>query len=263
MQYAEPFRYQMMLPLPQNINYLQYYLRAGTDKNRYVILDNGAWEEQSLHPDELIAKAHAYKVQELVAPDVLNDPIGTVRAMQYFFTRWDRFCQAMHGEVKMSFMAVAHGDTIAKAAKFIDHVARFMPLVETIAAGRAFSRACNDPHARVQLAMLVDDEYSERFGFHLLGYNDAWAGEIGACRGIVRSLDTCAPFTAAHYGKGMRDILEFNTPRPPNYFDMVPTDFDLDLLAGNIKRLTDYADHPEPRQIPLRDVSPVWPPITT
>jgi len=31
MHYAESFRYQMMLPSPQNINYLQYYRRMGSD----------------------------------------------------------------------------------------------------------------------------------------------------------------------------------------------------------------------------------------
>ena len=263
MHYAESFRYQMMLPSPQNINYLQYYRRMGSDTGHYVIMDNGVWEEQPLTPDQLIARASAYGVQELVAPDVLNDPIGTVRAMQYFFTRWDRFCQATHGSVKMSFMAVAHGDTIAKAAKFIDHVARFMPLVETIAAGRAFSRACGDPHTRAQLAILVADEYSERFGFHLLGYNDAWEGEIAACKGVVRSLDTCAPFTAAFYDKSMQDVAEFNTPRPRHYFDLDEDSFNLKLLGRNIKWLTESALPNQGHQVPLREVSPVWPPITT
>jgi len=265
MYYAGQFKYQMMLPSPQNINYLQFYLHAGPNHNYYVILDNGVWENDALTSSQLLAKAWRFKVQEIVLPDVLNNPDETLDRMRKFLKVWDQFTH-IQGQVQATwsptFMAVAHGDTLEKAARFIDHVADKMPIVKTIAAGRAFSRACRDDQARAKLAMWVADEFPDRFEFHMLGYNDAWSGEIGSCKGVVRSLDTCAPFTAAHYGKGMKDIIEHNTPRPPNYFDMKEDDFDLDLLGQNVRRLRESMRLNQGHQVGLRDVSPTWPPAT-
>jgi hypothetical protein len=238
LRYTETQNIQMMLPSVREPDYLAHYRKLSLKEfpNYYVILDNGAWEREPLDNGDLIGLGWRTQVQEVVTPDVINDKDATVKAMRKFFKRYQRFAE-ITTSWRPSFVAVAHGYNAYEAMEFIRLVEDEFPQVDTISAGRAFTRACGDNKARLKLAEWVMERYPGRFWFHLLGYNDAWHGELKACRGLVRSVDTVAPFTAAYHGMKLHDVNEFNGPRPAGYFNTPPGRFDIQLVEDNIKRL--------------------------
>jgi hypothetical protein len=238
MDYARQFQTQMMLPGPRQLEYLAYYRRIN---DRFIILDNGAWEMEPLNTGDLIGTGYRFQVQEVVAPDILYDPRGTLQAMHDFF---DTFTPASVAfpNWRPDFMAVAHGPNQETARDFVRKVVNEFPRVTTIAAGRAFTRQAGDRFARARLAEWVKNTYGEGGPkFHLLGYNDEWNKEVTTCRDFVRSLDTVAPFTAAFYGIPLETVVEGKYPRPKNYFDLPTGVFDIDLLEANIRYLREEA----------------------
>jgi hypothetical protein len=243
LHYTETSNIQMMLPACREPEYLSHYRRLASQNfpDYYVMLDNGAWEKDPLPTGDLIAAGWRFQVQEVVVPDVINDPKRTIWAMQKFFTRFNDFRPASGGW-RPHFVAVAHGRSPEQAKEFIKTVEDEFPFIDTISAGRAFTRACGNRYARATLAEWVMSNYPGRFWFHLLGYNDAWHGELKACQGLVRSVDTVAPFTAAYYHIKLKDVTETNTPRPSGYFNIPEHRFDPKLVEDNIKQLIGEAN---------------------
>lgn len=203
---------------------------------RWLTMDNGAWEDTSLTPMELNRLTHTYNVHEVVAPDILNDPWATfVKTCHYLL---HSSCQTV--------AVVAHGQKIADAQAFIDRIAQLEDhRVRTIMIGRAYSREVQDPTARFTLASWIRQAYNGQFNIHLLGYNDDWGpSELKACQGLVRSIDTVAPFTAALANTDLATLArkwQGGIPRPPDYFDLQETDFDHGLVEANIEQLDEWA----------------------
>jgi len=61
--------------------------RERSDKGKFVIVDNGAYEKLTpLPPDELISQAKVVKAKEVIAPDILQKPILTLDLTKSFLS---------------------------------------------------------------------------------------------------------------------------------------------------------------------------------
>jgi hypothetical protein len=227
-------------------SYAQFYNRHQTGKR---LLDNGAWESETVQPHTLLELGTKYLATEIIAPDILNEPWVTLPKTELFLARYKQECERLYtGQGPrwvggFNIAAVAHGHTVKEAQAFVKHVSVLNILynpykISTIAIGRAFSRTVGDAMARYELASWIKQEYGDIFEIHLLGYNDDWPGELTACDGIVRSMDTAAPFTAALAHRALDSI---GVPRPHDYFQTEAKDYDYALVEHNIEVLDEWA----------------------
>jgi hypothetical protein len=205
------------------------------------LLDNGAWEAQSVDPGTLLKLAAEYGATEVIAPDTLSDHTRTLRQLKEFTGLYHQFMDRNALGEQLRLAAVVHGSTMDSAKWFVHSVANLNMRcltcqVKTIAIGRAFSRKVGVARARWELAVWIRDEFPE-FQIHLLGYNDDWPEELMACRDIVYSIDTTLPFTASLKN---RDRTQVST-RPSNYFSTTPEDYDLGYLQFTIEYLDEMA----------------------
>jgi hypothetical protein len=218
--------------------YAQFYASDDTSgaPNKYWIMDNGAWEGETLTPDQLLTLATFYGVTEIVAPDVINDAEKTYSATSEFLPY----------TIGLKVAVVAHGCCLREAQEFIYRIDELdNPRVSTIMIGRAFSRTVSDPTARYTLAAWIHAHFFGRYDIHLLGYNDDWGpDELIACRGIVRSMDTAMPFIETLHGIDLNDPASHGRgarPRQADFFDTPASAFDLRLLQHNIQVLDMWA----------------------
>jgi hypothetical protein len=244
-RYCEGRRFQMALAGnlidPAPTPYQEFYNQSSKSWSADWLLDNGAWESDTLGPETLLQVARKVAATEIMAPDVINDSLATFEKTVEFLkvvSKLDRHIVAPR------IAAIAHGATVNEAMRFVAAIADESPLVKTIAIGRAFSRKVGNPTARLELALAVKRHFGERFKIHLLGFSDEWPTELQHCNsfpGLIRSMDTVAPFTYAAAGLRIESAGQCTVPRPDNYFDLTADDFcSHSLLQHNIAVLDDW-----------------------
>jgi hypothetical protein len=242
----------------QQADYRKYYSQSRTVNltPEIRLLDNGAWEAESVSGNSLVDLAERYHATEVIAPDVLDNPVITLEMVDLFLSLYQTKRLAFYQGRRavpppvIRIAAVAHGKTVEEARAFVTNIAAMAVVrpdtrVSTIAIGRAFSRTVGDTMARYDLASWTKNEFGPAFDIHLLGYNDDWPGELAACQGLVRSMDTAAPFTAALAG---HDLLgSQGVPRPANFFQTTPYEYSTEtrqLIEHNIEFLDELAGGP-------------------
>jgi hypothetical protein len=241
--YCEGRKYQMALAtvLQADGAYRNYYRQGWRPRDSYYILDNGAWEEETLPPDELITVSRLCNANEIMTPDVINDPAATwAKTIQFL----DYFDAAPGGDhTRPKFTAIAHGDSVSQALSFVQAISE-EARISSIAIGRAYSRKVGNPTARLELALSIHERYGSRFQIHLLGFSDEWPTELQHCNsypGLIRSVDTIAPFSYAYQGLSIDTVGKVSVPRPADYFDLAWDQFDHDLVEHNIRTLDRWA----------------------
>jgi len=232
-----------------NPDYLEYYNQAWKNRSVIWMLDNGAWEGERLATPDLIHVARRYGATEMVAPDVLRDPYGTLELTTDFLMVMENLAANPIFSPKPRIAAVAHGKNVAEALAFVTELSArdFEHRVKTISISRTVCyRSCN-PTARFELALEIKRRFNERYAIHLLGMSDEWPTEIQHCAsvpGLIRSLDTVAPFTFAYAGLPIEAVAISKVPRPNKYFQLAVNDFNHDLLEHNIKVLDEWGRSP-------------------
>jgi hypothetical protein len=222
------------------IDYSEFYNYAWKPLSVLWMLDNGAWEGERLETPDLLRVARRYGATEMVAPDILRDPYGTLELTTSFLMEIADLHNTQF-ELKPHIAAVAHGKSVAEALAFVTELdARDILLqVKTISISRTVCyRSCN-PTARFELALEIKHRFP-RFAIHLLGLSDDWPTELQHCAsvpGLIRSLDTIAPFSFAYAGLPIEAVGISKVPRPDNYFQLRATDINRDLLEHNIRTL--------------------------
>jgi hypothetical protein len=224
--------------------YREFYGQASKQRSTHWLLDNGAWESATLGSQELLEVARRYRATEIMAPDVINDPHATWEKTTAFMKVHRDSTYPL--ERKPRVAAIAHGSTVGQALDFVG-MASGLHQIKTIAIGRAFSRKVGNPTARLELALQIKKRYGDQFQIHLLGFSDEWPTELQHCAshpGLIRSLDTIAPFSYAYYGYPIEAAGRVSVPRPDNYFSLDLGDFPDNLINLNIKTLDRWARTP-------------------
>jgi hypothetical protein len=252
-QYCEDRRIQMALAgelihpnggEPPNAHYLDFYNQAWKSHHVEWLLDNGAWEGERLNDYDLIRVAARYGATELVAPDVLGDPSATLVLTQQFLETL-RGPMPFGGKVPR-IAAVAHGQSLQESLEFVSELnhSDTSHHIKTISISRTTCYRSGNPTARFELALEIKKRYGTRYDIHLLGFSDQWPTELQHCAsvsGLVRSMDTIAPFSYAHRGINIEEVGRVEVPRPDNYFDLTAEDFDQPfLIERNIKTLDQW-----------------------
>jgi hypothetical protein len=227
-------------------DYKEFYNQSWKIRSVHWLLDNGAWETESLDPEALLRIAHKYAATEIMAPDVLYDPSATLDKTLEFIKVLREYHPEWSSRVlpKPRIAAIAHGSSIRESMYFIAQIHQQAPEVKTIAISRTTTYRSGNPTARLELALEIKRQYQNEYQVHLLGFSDKWPTEIQHCNsfpGLVRSLDTIAPFSYAYNGFSMETVGTVDVPRPNNYFSLTPTDFNPALVEHNIATLDKWA----------------------
>jgi len=233
---------------PPNGHYLDFYNQAWKSHHVEWLLDNGAWEGQRLNNNDLLRVAARYGATELVAPDVLGDPSATLALTQEFLGLLRDSPKLPFGQVPR-IAVVAHGQSHNESLAFVSELNHCDTShhVKTISISRTTCYRSGNPTARFELALEIKKRYGIRYDIHLLGFSDQWPTELQHCAsvsGLVRSMDTIAPFSYAHRGVSIEEVGRVEVPRPDNYFELTYADFDHDLLLHNINALDQWGRTP-------------------
>lgn len=246
-RYCEDRSFQMALAGclvdPKQTDYHKFYNQSWKPWNATWLLDNGAWEKESVDPETLLRIACKCSATEIMAPDVLYEPEATLEKTLAFLKVFKDY-KPQSFEVRPRVAVVAHGSTMQKSLTFVESIHVLAPEVKTIAISRTTAYASGNPTARLELALAVKKRYPE-YQIHLLGFNDAWPTEVQHCNSfpkLIRSVDTTMPFLYAYYGLAIDQVSIARKPkRPDDYFELTFGDFDLSLVKHNIAVLDTWA----------------------
>jgi hypothetical protein len=212
-------RYYMLLPSSlTNLNYRAFHNDLITTKS-YVILDNGMFEDSMMSNDRLIDLANMWQVDEVVMPDVRGDMEGTLKAVDQFLNMFT----LINFDKTPSLMVVIQVQRKDQIEEFLQRAGDLERLhfgrhgVFTYGIPRRLAEDI-DREVRIRTAAQVCIYFPNNH-IHLLGYaRTRGVNEIAALSGMVRSIDTDAPYVwaANHALLGGPGVYE----RPERYMDM-------------------------------------------
>lgn len=227
--------YHLMLPqLVGNWWYSSLFKFRGIDSEQYVILDNGAAEGCDVTPDVLMDCADKYRVDEVVMPDVMYDTLATsIKVIDFL-----KELQGREHTYKLGLVVTGRSET--EAFEFaLQMMDQYGDKVDVLYLPRLLVTKEN-PFTRIDLAQDLLDlfPYEE---IHFLGANSLFIREMQEAGklGIVRGMDTSAPFNYTFHGQKMDE--ESSCNRPEGYFDLHASKFDWHLLQYNIGLAQEWA----------------------
>jgi hypothetical protein len=235
--------YQLMLPQHVgNLTYASCYKALCQMRDQYVILDNGAAENALVPNDELLRIALEWRVDEVVAPDVLGDSNGTIKVVEEFFAEYNRI--GLDNDINdLRIGIVAAGETVSQAyATVMTLMEQFGYLIKTIHIPRSLVASRDRDHDRIELAQTIYQK-DPTLDIHFLGAAPVWIREIqivARWAPFVRGMDTSAPFNYAFVGYHVDTDVEVY--RPDSYFDLPREALDDDRIEYNIKVMKEWAD---------------------
>lgn len=220
----------MILPaLQDDKGYASFYRNA----RGYKIVDNGAAEGEMLDNAGLIEFAQVVQAHEVVMPDVIGDPQGTLEAVQAFTP----FALRHTG---FNYMGVVHGHNFEDIVTLLKLYAQ-LPFVTTIGIPRVLAKTMDDKQARLSVLNEIGQDMFTlaRFQFHLLGAYD-WIEEPKYTPRWVRSIDTSMPGVLAMAGIRITNSAAVGIRRQDNYFEWVPDPDGLMLCSHNIETYREW-----------------------
>lgn len=176
------------------MKYEQYRKFFENKKDRYLILDNSAFECGEPQVDEMEKWVEKLEVDEVVAPDVLYDAKETYLRSKPFLERFKR----AYPHIKV--MGVIQGKSMKETRECIR---RFLDLDFDVLAvpkwgAKKFARVPIFAESLSRYRVLMElleymDKYKRHMPIHILGVNDPEI-EIPAFKTLARSIDTTWPF---------------------------------------------------------------------
>ena len=237
---TEITHYQLMLPhLLKSRKYNEHYERLCSDKQQYVIMDNGEAEGENTQSDaQLIGRALYMKANTVVIPDVMGESVKTLNRLEEFFASISNLDNGAFTSKdvfrKLRFMAVVQARTLPEALNTADLTMEIAgEKIHTLALPRLLSEATQNSGARLHLAEYISRNYPD-VQIHCLGAAPSFPQEMKALaeQGIVTGMDTSMPFYYAYYGFKMDQPEPI--ARPYGYFHKKAKDFNTDILHYNI-----------------------------
>jgi hypothetical protein len=195
LSYTEASDHQLMLPqLLRNNIYSAHYDKLCRTETEFVMMDNGAAEAEPLDPEAVVLIAKQMGVTEVVASDVLRDPIGTRQSIIVFLDAVKK--HDYEGRIAI----VAQGQkkqAVDLASEFIEQNLQ----IRTVCIPRSIV-SMDNPWARLEIAMGIHTRYPF-IDIHLFGASNVWPKEVlevAQNMPFIRSMDTSMPFVYAWSG---------------------------------------------------------------
>ena len=226
-----------MVPMMSNKDYVQTYVTARA-RGDYIILDNGAAEQQLVDGERLMNVARALRPHEIVAPDVLHDAAGTLEATNSFLAE---FPEARDYNI----MGVLQGDNLGDRQYLLNQYAK-NDSITAIGIPKCLITE-DDPDIRRRDVRRIRKNYPGRFNVHLLGLSSLYPNEIAefGFGKFVRSMDSAQPFKVTEAGIFMSES-ECDAKRREDYFSY-KKEVDTRLLVHNITVFKQWATGGSPR----------------
>lgn len=244
-------RTDMQLLLPQmwyNRVYMIEYSHMLRDPKQYVIMDNGAAEDERLSDEALVRFAAQYEPNEMAIPDHLGDMANTVAHARQFL---DQYGMRLHEDHRIKLGYVAQGSDPEEAFYGVQKmVYDYGWLIDTIFIPRLLVKNTNLT-ARLQLALDIHNTWKKRFDIHFFGASNKWPGEVieAANTGFIRSIDTSWPYQAAFHKVPMRRSTRGHiVTRPQWYFARNSAEFSNPDIY--VERYLKWANHPGSTRTP-------------
>ena len=228
--------YQLVLPMlmAENPEYARFYRGLRLNRLQYMILDNGAAEEEQVPDQELAAIALKEKVNEVAMPDVLADMYATVERSKRFARQYGVPLAAKG--IKLGY--VAQGRSITECIEGILASQKFSVRPMTIYLPRLLLAATGIPNIRIDLAQWIAASYPE-LDIHFFGMDAYYMSELKRANHVLgdylRGVDTSAPFNFAFHDYPIDGDREAR--RPDDYFDLPKEAFKQPTLDYNIRKL--------------------------
>ncbi len=239
LHYTERTNYQLYLPhLIKDINYFNTYLKYCSREEQFVILDNGAAEDETLTSLDLVALAMRMRPDEVVIPDVIGDMRATIAAAEAFW--FDVIPAKEFTPLPFSLMFVAQGQTFLEVMKSANWACQ-QDWISTIGIPRHLVTTLGDPLARVRVANVIQGHnYSKQI--HFLGGNPEFPTEVEFLsdpkvtnQRNVRGMDTSMPFNYAYMGEYVYEESVSVIKRPEGYFSLPDKAFNSEALTLNVE----------------------------
>lgn len=213
------------------------YTRAGR-LGDYVILDNGAAENDLVSDYDLLAAAGMIHASEVVAPDVIRSSAGTIK-------RTTNFVRV--GQPRYKLMGVPQGINLPEFRKCVKAFAD-LEEIRVIGIPRHMIATIKHKAIRIDFANWVVETYPGRFEIHLLGTDPTWLAEVKHASKYaphIRSVDSSLPFNYAIAGHRL-DTTDAIVWRPDLYFDRDWNGkVDPKLVRQNVETLLEWAGAPD------------------
>jgi hypothetical protein len=160
--------------------YKSYFIRS----KRFVLLDNGAYEGQTLTIQDLANLCHEIKPAEVVAPDVLKDPEKTTDRTLEFLDALDLSCSIMI--VPQARNAFEWPSEAWKLCNLTKHDSR----VSTLGVSKWLTQSARRDTLLLKLASQLGTDFY-KYDIHLLGFHSI--DELRNFKINVSRLDTKRP----------------------------------------------------------------------
>ncbi len=231
---------QLMLPhmMLEDTVYRRYYSEMCADPNQYVIMDNGAAEDEVPSNEELVEMALKYLPDELALPDILGDAEKTMEQANAFLLAYKG--EMLRAGIKLGF--VAQGKTIRETISVIwDAWEEFGRDLSVIYIPR---RLVRDDGLDARLRVMKADLPAE-YEYHFFGASPLWSEEMRLAKVAdlgIRSIDTSLPYNFA-FEYSLLDCDSFLViSRPENYFDLVMDDQQRGIALQNINTVLGWME---------------------
>lgn len=238
--------YQLCLPhLMRYTEYRNIYSAHCADPNQFVILDNGAAENELFGAEQLLDIALVLGVDEVVIPDVMLEADATIEKAQEFHD----FAIGPKGREKdrypFQYMFVVQGKSLMQVLECANWAAQ-QSWIDTIGIPRHLLTTLGDLHCRVKIANVIQGHnYSKQI--HFLGGNPAFPQEVSllsdpifTTQDRIRGMDTSMPFNYAFEGALVSDRKRDPISRPGRYFELHSISFEPNALEANVEYFTQF-----------------------
>lgn len=209
---------------------------------KFVILDNGMFEDDMFTTENLIELVDKWAPDELVMPDVRGDMESTLEAMDRFLNVFEQ----IHFDWTPTLMAVVQVDSAKQIPEFIQRAID----LEGVHVGNEGAFTFGIPRrlvetigtfARVNVVDFLQEMVPDN-AIHLLGYarNGCDPKEFNEFKELsdrVRSADTEAPFLWAYCGSYLTNPTPYE--RPGNWMNI--TNLPSALVKENISLIDRWA----------------------
>lgn len=202
----------------QSPEYRDFYRRM-SDEGKYVIVDNGAAEDQVLDYDDLITVYNMINPTEIILPDVLFDRDQTINRTMEFITNYD-----LSGYKKMIVPQGADEGEWYECYKKMANIPE-LKNVNTIGIPKWLSKTDHAARLRICSVLRIGVE------IHLLGCNEhpediKWCGLVNPS---VRGCDSAFAYLCAKSGM---PLISAHTDRPDCKIDFLN-----DTYGDNLAKL--------------------------
>lgn len=218
----------------QDAEYAKFYADLAAKEDKWVLMDNGAAENDQLSVDELIECYQRIHPQEVVLPDTLLDGHDTIVKSG---AALKKICDFYGGDVPFTFMAVPQGTTLDEWAVCAREMVQW-PKVHAIGISKFLQMETGEPYIREDAAAILDGFFKQynRYDMevHLLGCSESpeVIKTIQSKYPFVRGCDSAYAYICTQAGVA----IHANTTRPSGEIDFI-YGVDLETLADNLQAM--------------------------